>query len=768
DGTANAVNENAANGTAVGITAAASDADATTNGVTFSLTDDAGGRFAIDANTGVVTVADGSLLNHEAAASHNITVRATSVDGSTADTTFTIHVNDVDEFDVTAPADADGTANAVNENAANGTAVGITAAASDADATTNAIAYSLDDDAGGRFAVDATSGVLRVAGSLDYESAVQHTVVVRATSADGSFALQSYMIAITPVNDLDPTIVSDGGGNSTSLTVVENQSAVTQVLAVDADLPSPALSYSLAGGVDRQFFHVDATTGIVTFLSAPNFESPLDATADNVYEVVIQVSDGSRTDSQQLWITVIDVNEAPLLDLDANDSSGAAGIDYRTTFVEGGTAARISDTDLALSDPDNVTLTSLTITLLNAQDGSQEGLEFDTSGTMLAGHYDSTTTTLTITGTDTLDQYAAVLRSIRYYNVSETPDNSERWLTVVVYDGNGFSDSATAVVSITAENDLPVAGADHYETNSGAALVVNDPGVLANDMDVDGVLTAMLVRGPANGTILFNTDGSFVYQPQAGFVGQDVFTYQVMDDRGGAALATVSISVAPVQAAPSPGSDGGGQEQGDESAPSEESEEATNDSAAPEEMPAEPAAIAGAPPPPTSPTTRAASEPTPAPRSDGPMIEATGVACFVVDGTPADAERSPANDPSNASGPFLIEPTPLAWREFAWAMQDQELWQHVDEAVAKAHSDMAWQHLSVGVASAVSLSVSTGYVVWVLRGSFLAASLLSSVPAWACIDPLPVLSESGWKATIANWDQESLADIVSHSTTTGD
>ena len=45
---------------------------------------------SIDANTGVVTVADGTLLNREAAASHNITVRATSADGSTADTVMII------------------------------------------------------------------------------------------------------------------------------------------------------------------------------------------------------------------------------------------------------------------------------------------------------------------------------------------------------------------------------------------------------------------------------------------------------------------------------------------------------------------------------------------------------------------------------------------------------------------------------------------------------------------------------------------------------
>ncbi|MCA9065686.1 MAG: cadherin domain-containing protein, partial [Planctomycetaceae bacterium] len=100
DATANAVDENAANGTTVGITGFATDDDATTNVVTYSLTDDAGGRFAINSGTGVVTVANGMLLDREANASHNITVRATSADGSTNDTVFTINVNDVDEFDV--------------------------------------------------------------------------------------------------------------------------------------------------------------------------------------------------------------------------------------------------------------------------------------------------------------------------------------------------------------------------------------------------------------------------------------------------------------------------------------------------------------------------------------------------------------------------------------------------------------------------------------------------------------------------------------------
>ena len=68
-----------------------------------------------------------------------------------------LHVDDVG-----AVTDSDATANAVNENATNGTTVGITAAASDADATTNTITYSLDDAAGGRFAIDPVAGVVTV------------------------------------------------------------------------------------------------------------------------------------------------------------------------------------------------------------------------------------------------------------------------------------------------------------------------------------------------------------------------------------------------------------------------------------------------------------------------------------------------------------------------------------------------------------------------------------------------------------------------------
>jgi hypothetical protein len=64
---------------------------------TYTLTDNAGGRFAIDSSTGVITVADGTLLNYESAISHSVTVRVTDGGGLTYDKTFTITLTDAYE-----------------------------------------------------------------------------------------------------------------------------------------------------------------------------------------------------------------------------------------------------------------------------------------------------------------------------------------------------------------------------------------------------------------------------------------------------------------------------------------------------------------------------------------------------------------------------------------------------------------------------------------------------------------------------------------------
>ena len=91
DAGVNQISELASNGAGVGIMGFASDADGS-DSVTYSLLDNAGGRFAIDPQTGIVTVADASLLATESNTTHTITVLAQSTDGSFADQTFTIEV----------------------------------------------------------------------------------------------------------------------------------------------------------------------------------------------------------------------------------------------------------------------------------------------------------------------------------------------------------------------------------------------------------------------------------------------------------------------------------------------------------------------------------------------------------------------------------------------------------------------------------------------------------------------------------------------------
>jgi hypothetical protein len=342
DAALDSVAEDAVVGTVVGLRASSVDPDVTNNRVTYLLENDAGGRFAIDANTGVVTVA--GWLNAEADLRHTITVRATSADGSAWTQAFTVNVTDVDEFDLTRVVDADAQPDAVLETAAIGTAVGVQGWAVDDDATTNTITYSLDDSAGGRFAVDASTGAVTLARSVQEEGVATRSIVLRATSADGSTVAAVFTLAITAVNDATPIITSDGGGATAALTVQEGQTAVTQVQAQDADLPAETLRYTLAGGADAARFTLDPVSGALRFAAAPDAEVPLDQGADNVYDLTVQVSDGLHTAAQTLRITVQPLNDtAPVI---TSDGGGATALRHVAENTLDITQVQARDADL--------------------------------------------------------------------------------------------------------------------------------------------------------------------------------------------------------------------------------------------------------------------------------------------------------------------------------------------------------------------------------------------------------------------------------------
>ena len=159
----------------------ASDADATNNAITYTLDDDAGGRFAINGSTGEITV--NAALDYESNTSHNVIVRAASSDGSSSTQGFTINVTDVSEFGATPIVDNDGASDRVAENSVVGTTVGVTAFSDDADGT-DTISYSLDDNDGGRFAIDSTTGIVTVAGGIDREADGASRIDHRASHLD--------------------------------------------------------------------------------------------------------------------------------------------------------------------------------------------------------------------------------------------------------------------------------------------------------------------------------------------------------------------------------------------------------------------------------------------------------------------------------------------------------------------------------------------------------------------------------------------------------
>ena len=101
-----------------------------------------------------------------------------------------------------------------------------------------------------------------------------------------------------------PAITSGG-----AFSVPENSTAVTTVAATDAE--ANPLTYSISVGADADKFWIDSGTGVLTFVSAPDYESPTDVGADNVYNVTVQVTDGALTGTKDIAVTVTNVSDSP-------------------------------------------------------------------------------------------------------------------------------------------------------------------------------------------------------------------------------------------------------------------------------------------------------------------------------------------------------------------------------------------------------------------------------------------------------------------------
>jgi large repetitive protein len=119
-------------------------------------------------------------------------------------------------------------------------------------------------------------------------------------------------------------------------------------------------------------------------------------------------------------------------------------------------------------------------------------------------------------------------------------------------DGSLDSNVATVTITVGSVNDAPVAVDDSYSVDEDNVLtVINPNGVLANDSDNDmDILHAVLLVDVAHGTLVLNMDGTFTYTPDANYFGPDSFTYQAHDGLANSNVATVNITVNPINDAP--------------------------------------------------------------------------------------------------------------------------------------------------------------------------------------------------------------------------
>ncbi len=117
---------------------------------------------------------------------------------------------------------------------------------------------------------------------------------------------------------------------------------------------------------------------------------------------------------------------------------------------------------------------------------------------------------------------------------------------------NARYSAALLDVVVGGTQQAPAVGNDTYSTPEDTPLTLDAAsGVLHNDSDPDSPnITAAIVSNPTHGTLSFNTDGSFVYTPNAHFNGTDTFTYRASDGTYTSPLATVTLTVTPVNDGP--------------------------------------------------------------------------------------------------------------------------------------------------------------------------------------------------------------------------
>src|SRR5207247_2084419 len=129
--------------------------------------------------------------------------------------------------------------------------------------------------------------------------------------------------------------------------------------------------------------------------------------------------------------------------------------------------------------------------------------------------------------------------------------NGSDSFTYKANDGLLDSNMATVALTINPVNDAPLAVNDSFATDEHMVLTITLLGVLSNDHDIDSpTLPVVVVTGPTHATLTPYATLFRSYTPAANFNGSDSFTYKANDGQADSNLATVALTINPVNDAP--------------------------------------------------------------------------------------------------------------------------------------------------------------------------------------------------------------------------
>ncbi len=253
------------------------------------------------------------------------------------------------------------------------------------------------------------------------------------------------------------------------------------------------LGVSLSPATGNINYTINNTTGVIILTSAGStatvaqFQTALrtityvntsENPVNNTRVINYTVSDGTfASNTLANFVNVIPVNDAPVI-------TGNSSV----SFIENGPAV-ILNSGITLTDPDNTTFSSATVTITGPLSPTQDILSFTTSAATgnITGGYSFFTGVLNLTSagsTATLAQFQAALRSVTYSNNSDEVVSTVKNISFVVNDGNLQSNSISTFLQVTGINDAPViagaAGATF--TENGSPVIINN-NILVSDPD---------------------------------------------------------------------------------------------------------------------------------------------------------------------------------------------------------------------------------------------------------------------------------------------